>query len=592
MARRQPSVEEVIRLAVERVERGELEESILPQVERWLERGRECSCALVVELLDQQGRLAEAKARCGKALEASAGMKRLLVELAEGSASPFRLVRLVQREDGPRAVCRAGGTLRWFPIHPSVDPAELERLRSFEYVLVRDDIVVGVWSGDPELYEAALGDVAQFCGFFDRDRGLVRIRREGRSETIARLASTVDREALVLDDSLVLQRDDAGTSIARIDAAPTECRFEVPLANLDGSLDDLGGLDSLVEELQEEFVLRVARPDIGERFGLGRMYGFLLMSEMPGTGKTALVRGYTRWAAELGERAGFDVRLYVVKPNETKSLWHGEDSRLVREELFGRMRAQQREPRDRPLVQILYLDEIDSLGRRGASGTERSGAQTDSLETFLVELDGVENAAPPGPPVCLVVIGATNRLDRVDFALRRYRRFGDRVKHMPRLDRAAAEEIAAVHARGREMPWLIDGTPAAGRDLSEVRARILRPAIAQIFDATVLTYTTDNRRTVRVEAGRLLAGAHYEQALQRARAQAARRELYEVGAPAVTFEDVAGALAEVAVETAQQMKSDPATMVRLLEVTSSIVDIDVVSPEQLSLHEFVHAHPA
>ena len=114
-----------------------------------------------------------------------------------------------------------------------------------------------------------------------------------------------------------------------------------------------------------------------------------------GTGTNAL------WLAEQG----FDVALYHVKPNQLKSMWWGEDARLVREDLFGSLRARQAAPRARPLVQLLIFDEIDSLQKRG--GGERhvsSSSHSDALEALLVEMQGLAagSSAQGGPPAHLL----------------------------------------------------------------------------------------------------------------------------------------------------------------------------------------------
>jgi hypothetical protein len=85
-------------------------------------------------------------------------------------------------------------------------------------------------------------------------------------------------------------------------------------------------------------------------------------------GKTALPRAIALWLHEHRDQFGFDVLIYAVKPNETKSMWHGEDARIVREDLFGAIRARQALPRTRPLIILVVLDEIDSLGKPPAGG--------------------------------------------------------------------------------------------------------------------------------------------------------------------------------------------------------------------------------
>ena len=132
-------------------------------------------------------------------------------------------------------------------------------------------------------------------------------------------------------------------------------------------------------------MLRIYHPNIRERFGLEPLKGILLYSR-PGMGKTAFVRAIAMWLHERRDQLGFDVVLYVLKPNEAKSMWHGEDSRIIREDLWGAIRARQTLPRERPLVQMVVIDEADSLGRRAGAGEAIvSSAQSDALESMSSE---------------------------------------------------------------------------------------------------------------------------------------------------------------------------------------------------------------
>ena len=170
-----------------------------------------------------------------------------------------------------------------------------------------------------------------------------------------------------------------------------------------------------------DVVKRILRSEIREQFDLTPLHGVLLTSAKPGMGKTALMRAFARWLHELGQLHGFDLVLYVVKPNELKVVWHGGDAKLVREELCGAIRARQRKERTLPLFQFVVLDEVDSLGSR-AGGDDSFGptssAHNDAVQALLAEMDGMDQQMlPPGtPPAHVVFCGLTNRPDLVDAA--------------------------------------------------------------------------------------------------------------------------------------------------------------------------------
>jgi SpoVK/Ycf46/Vps4 family AAA+-type ATPase len=306
-------------------------------------------------------------------------------------------------------------------------------------------------------------------------------------------------------------------------------------------------------------------------------------------GKTAFMRAIALWLHDHSESLGFDVVLYVVKPNETKSMWHGEDARIVREELWGAIHARQKLPRSRALIQIVVLDELDSLGRRSGGGDPaHSATQSDALEAMLVEMDGmIQDQPSDGPPAHVLCAGMTNRPDRVDEAAKRPGRF-DLVLPMPEVDCDSAEAVMAIYARGAALPWYLDDEVST-IDEPTICAQFLRPALKQVFPAVVLRYKTDTQRSIDVTAGQILANVHYKDAMNRAKKRAALRQLRETGIPAVTCDDVVDCLLDVAVDFAQQMEADPQMLIRQLKVKVPLVGAEAVPVEELQQHHYVQS---
>ena len=160
--------------------------------------------------------------------------------------------------------------------------------------------------------------------------------------------------------------------------------------------DDVGGLDEAIAQLREMTHLPLRRPDLFNRLGIHPPRGILLHGP-PGTGKTLLAR------AVANEE---DAHFFYVGGPEIMAPHHGESEKRLRE-LF------ERATRDAP--SIIFMDDLDAIAPRRdqASGeTERR-----VVTQLLTLLDGLESRGQ------VVVIGATNRLDAIDEALRRPGRF-------------------------------------------------------------------------------------------------------------------------------------------------------------------------
>lgn len=549
--------------------------------------------SLIVELL-QANRSAEADRRsCAQANEATEKINQLLQGMVKGNAELWHLHRVRHSPSGPRAVCQANGRLRELGIHPDVPLAELENLESWEYVLVHENVVVATWRGDPSLFADAHGEVVQFKAHIDQAAHLVEISRNGHEDAVIALTESLWDEPLAPDSRLVLQRDNPRLAIALVQDEQPQCGFETPIDNINLTLHDLAGIEEVAERLIDDIMLRIYRTDIRARFGIEPMRGILLTSYKPGMGKSKFVSAIARFLYDYRDELDYDVRLYEVKPNQFKSVWHGEDAKIVRE-LWGKIRALQALPRTRPLIQIVVLDEIDSLGRRaGANDPVFSSAQSDALEAMLVEMDGLARGeAGAGPPAHILCIGMTNRPDRVDDAAKRPGRFGDLVLEMPEVTIGGAENVMAIYARQVTLPWYQDGDVHAGLDEQRIRSHFLRPALSSVFGACVARYQTDSQRSVEVTAGQIMANVHFMDAVNSAKRRAAIRTCRNEGVPAVGYDDIVDCLLDSALGVAQQMEADPQMLVRHLQVKVPVTRVDAVPKQELAEHRYLRVHSA
>ncbi|MBA3805441.1 MAG: AAA family ATPase, partial [Acidobacteria bacterium] len=118
---------------------------------------------------------------------------------------------------------------------------------------------------------------------------------------------------------------------------------------------------------------------------------------------------------------------------------------------------------------VIFIDEIDALGRQRGRGNDSASADQDqTLNQLLVEMDGFDQLKG------VVVIASTNRPDILDSALTRPGRF-DREIAVNLADANGREKILKVHARGLQleealdMRWIARGTPGfSGADLANL----------------------------------------------------------------------------------------------------------------------------
>ena len=195
--------------------------------------------------------------------------------------------------------------------------------------------------------------------------------------------------------------------------------------------DDVGGLDEELKRIREMIELPLKHPELFERLGIGAPRGVLLYGP-PGTGKTLM-------AEAVANESG--ASLFSVRGPEIIGQYYGQSEERLRE-IF--KEAEENAP------SIVFLDEIDSIApcRDDAHGE----VERRVVAQLLTLMDGL------GDRGNVIVIGATNREDSIDPALRRPGRF-DREIEIGIPGRKGREDILSVHLR--DMPLTPDVTPGA-----------------------------------------------------------------------------------------------------------------------------------
>ncbi len=275
------------------------------------------------------------------------------------------------------------------------------------------------------------------------------------------------------------------------------------------TFDDVAGIEEAKAELTE-IVDFLKNPDKYLKLG-GRIPRGVLLSGLPGTGKTLLARAV---AGEAG------VPFFQMSASEFVEMIVGVGASRVRD-LFAQAKA--------AAPAIIFIDELDAIGRSRASGGPNiSGGHDEreqTLNQILTEMDGFD------PRLGVIVLGATNRPEILDPALLRPGRFDRRVVVSPP-DRVGREAILRVHTRGVPLAGEVDlggiasSTPgmvgadlenlineaallAARREHEKVNRQDLTDALERIVlgaERKVMISEDDRRRTAYHEAGHAIVG--------------------------------------------------------------------------------------
>ncbi|MFA6679353.1 MAG: CDC48 family AAA ATPase [Candidatus Methanomethylophilaceae archaeon] len=248
----------------------------------------------------------------------------------------------------------------------------------------------------------------------------------------------------------------SSTTEVKITEKPAGTSGEIPKV----SYDDIGGLGNEVKKIREMVELPLRHPELFKRLGVEAPKGVLLHGP-PGTGKTMLAK------AVAGETSSNFV--YIGGP-EIMSKFYGESEGKLRE-IF--KEAEENAP------SIIFIDEIDSIApkRNEVSGEEERRI----VAQLLALMDGLKARGK------VVVIGATNRPNSIDEALRRPGRF-DREIEIRIPDRNGRFEILQIHTRGMplaedvDLEKLADRTHGyAGADLSALTKEAAMAALRRVL---------------------------------------------------------------------------------------------------------------
>jgi transitional endoplasmic reticulum ATPase len=192
--------------------------------------------------------------------------------------------------------------------------------------------------------------------------------------------------------------------------------------------EDIGGLDEAIQRIREMVELPLRHPEIFQRLGIEPPKGVLLHGP-PGTGKTLLARAVANES---------EANFYAVNGPEIMSKFYGESEARMRK-IF--------EDAEKNAPSIVFIDEIDAIAPKRSEVTGEVERRV--VAQLLASMDGLKGRGN------VIVIGATNRPDALDPALRRPGRF-DREIEIGIPDAKGRLEILQIHTRGMPLAKDVD----------------------------------------------------------------------------------------------------------------------------------------
>ncbi|KAG8087229.1 hypothetical protein GUJ93_ZPchr0010g7830 [Zizania palustris] len=285
---------------------------------------------------------------------------------------------------------------------------------------------------------------------------------------------------------------------------------------LDGpSYDDVGGVRKQLAQIRELVELPLRHPNLFRTLGVKPPKGILLYGP-PGTGKTLLARAI---AAES------DAHFIVINGPEIMSMMAGQSEQNLRL-VFGEA--------DKKAPSIIFMDEIDAI----APNRDKTNGEVERrvVSQLLTLMDGIRPCAQ------VIVIGATNRPNSLDPALRRFGRF-DREIDIGVPDEVGRLEILRIHTKDMPLAEDVDLEHVGkethgfvGADLASLCAEAVMQCIREKMDLIDVESDTID---VEVLNSMSVCMDHLKHAMEVTK-PSALREMALVEIPKVSWDDIGG----------------------------------------------------
>ena len=282
--------------------------------------------------------------------------------------------------------------------------------------------------------------------------------------------------------------------------------------------EDIGGLKEELRKVREMIELPLKHAELFERLGIDPPKGVLLYGP-PGTGKTLIAKA-------VANEAG--ANFLSIQGPEIMSKYYGQSEERLREKFE---EAQKNAP------SILFIDELDSIAPRREEVTGEVERRV--VAQLLTLMDGLSGRGQ------VIVIGATNREEAIDPALRRPGRF-DREIEIGVPDREGRKEILMIHTRGMPIEGSEDERDQLLNDLANRThgfvgadvAALAREAAMKALRRYLPDIDLEKPIPSEVLEKMRVTPEDFKSALKEAEPSAMREVLVEV--PRVTWDEVGG----------------------------------------------------
>ncbi|RLJ05558.1 MAG: hypothetical protein DRP14_01680 [Candidatus Aenigmatarchaeota archaeon] len=279
--------------------------------------------------------------------------------------------------------------------------------------------------------------------------------------------------------------------------------------------EDIGGLKREIDSVREIIELPIRHPELFQRLGVKPPKGVLLHGP-PGTGKTLLAKAV---ANESG------ANFYSINGPEIMSKWYGQSEENLRK-IF--------EDAEKNTPAIIFIDEIDAIAPKREEVTGEVERRV--VSQLLTMMDGLKGRGK------VIVIGATNRPDSLDPALRRPGRF-DREIEIGVPNQEGRLEILQIHSRNMPLAKDVNLKKLAektygfvGADLEALCKEAAMHTLRRILPD--LSSLKDKELPREVIEKLTVTKEDFDYAMQKVEPSAMREVLVEI--PNVKWEDIGG----------------------------------------------------
>jgi transitional endoplasmic reticulum ATPase len=282
----------------------------------------------------------------------------------------------------------------------------------------------------------------------------------------------------------------------------------------DVGYDDVGGVRKQMAQIRELVELPLRHPNLFKTIGVKPPKGILLYGP-PGSGKTLIAR------AVANETGAF---FFLINGPEIMSKLAGESESNLRKAF---------EEAEKNAPSIIFIDEIDSI----APKREKTNGEVERriVSQLLTLMDGLKSRAH------IIVMGATNRPNSIDPALRRFGRF-DREIDIGVPDEVGRLEVLRIHTKNMKLDDGVDMERVAkethgfvGADLAQLCTEAAMQCIREKMDVIDLE---DDEIDAEILDAMAVTNDHFVTALGISNPSALRETVVEV--PNTTWEDIGG----------------------------------------------------